>query len=71
MASTYFLPGFLLTSAEYTEASEWQQIELPQKRKTKNGVLMYVPLLTKISLYTICGSGSVSFFKIVVYINYC
>lgn len=71
MAFIYFLPGFLLTSAEYTEASEWQQIELPEKKKTKKGVLMYVLLLTKVSLYTICGSGSVSFFKIVVYIKYC
>ena len=35
MASTYFLPGFLLTSAEYTEASEWQQIELPEKKKNE------------------------------------
>lgn len=35
MASTYFLPGFLLTSAEYTEASEWQQIELPEKKEKR------------------------------------
>lgn len=35
MASTYFLPGFLLTSAEYTEASEWQQIEPPEKKKNE------------------------------------
>ena len=32
---------------------------------------MYVLLLIKISLYTICGSGSVSFFTIVFYIKYC
>ena len=32
---------------------------------------MYVLLLTKISLYTICGSGSVSFFTIVFYVKYC
>ena len=35
MAFIYFLPGFLLTSAEYTEASEWQQIELPEKKKRR------------------------------------
>ena len=71
MAFIYFLPGFLLTSVEYTEASEWQQIELPEKKKAKNGVLMYVLLPTKISFYTVCGSGSVSFFTIVFYIKYC
>ena len=32
---------------------------------------MYVLLLTEISLYTIYGSGSVSFFTIVFYIKYC
>ena len=32
---------------------------------------MYVLLLTKISFFTVCGSGSVSFFTIVFYIKYC
>ena len=35
MAFIYFSPGFLLTSAEYTEASEWQQIELPEEKSEK------------------------------------
>ena len=35
MTFIYFLPGFLLTSVEYTEASEWQQIELPEKKNEK------------------------------------